>query len=150
MRDRIQKAMKDALLAKDRARLSTIRLIQAAIKDRDIAARGAEGSGTVSDAEILAILGKMIKQRQESARLYEEGGRLELAEREVMEIAVIEEFLPRQLDPREIEAAVARAVAETEASSIRDMGKVMGVLKTRYAGQMDFAKAGAAVKAALG
>lgn len=150
MRDRIQKAMKGAMRAKDQQRLSTLRLVQAAIKDRDIAARGAEGSELVADSEILAILGKMIKQRQESARLYEEGGRLELAAQELAEISVIEEFLPRQLNEAEMRAAIDQAMVDTQASSIRDMGKVMGVLKTRYAGQMDFGKAGAAVKAALG
>ncbi|QDL92601.1 GatB/YqeY domain-containing protein [Paroceanicella profunda] len=151
MRERLTKAMKEAMVSKDATRLSTIRLINAAIKDRDIAARTGDGSDNgVSDAEILGILGRMIKQRQESARLYEEGGRLELAEQERSEIAVIEEFLPRRLDDAEVEAAVKQAVAQTQAHSIRDMGKVMGILKSQYAGQMDFAKAGAAVRAALG
>jgi uncharacterized protein YqeY len=154
MRDRLGSALKEAMKAREADRLSTLRLINAAIKDRDIALRGAndDDAGTaamVSDDEVLAILGKMIKQRQESARAYEEGGRLELAEKERAEIVVIEEFLPRQLDQAEVGAAIEAAIAEAGASSLRDMGKVMAVLKGRYAGQMDFAAAGAAVKARL-
>lgn len=151
IRERLQQEMKQAMLAKAQTRLSTIRLINAAIKDRDIAARSEEGGEKgVSDADILGILGRMVKQRQESARLYEEGGRIDLAEKERDEIAVIEEFLPKQLSEAEIRDAVARAVEETKATSIRDMGRVMAMLKERHAGQMDFARAGAAVKAALG
>jgi len=150
MRDRITAELKQAMRAKDSARLSTLRLISAAIKDKDIAARSAGNEAGVSDAEILAILAKMIRQREESATTYEQAGRLELAEKERAEIGVIEEFLPRQLDEGEIAEAVRAAIAEVGASSIRDMGRVMGVLKGRYAGQMDFGKAGAAVKAALG
>ena len=148
MRSRINAALKDAMKAKDGQRLSTLRLINAAIKDRDIAARGVgEGeSAGVGDAEILAILGRMVKQRQESARAYEEGGRLELAEKELAEIKVIEDFLPRQLAQDEVEEAVARAIEETGASSIRDMGKVMGALKAQYTGQMDFGAVGPLVK----
>jgi hypothetical protein len=142
--------MKEAMLAKDAPRLSTIRLINAAIKDRDIAARAEGVEGGVSDQEILAVLSRMIKQRQESARAYEEGGRIDLAEQELAEIAVISEFLPRQLSDAEVQAAIAQAVADTKAASIRDMGRVMALLKERHPGQMDFAKAGAAVKAALG
>ena len=151
MRDRIGSALKDAMRAKEADRLSTLRLINAAIKDKDIALRG-EGGGEqgVSDGDILAILGRMVKQRQESARAYEEGGRLELAEKELNEIKVIEEFLPRQLTATEVAAAIDAAVAETGAASIRDMGKVMAALKARYTGQMDFAAAGAAVKDRLG
>jgi len=151
MRDRIGSALKDAMRAKEADRLSTLRLINAAIKDKDIALRG-EGGGEqgVSDGDILAILGRMVKQRQESARAYEEGGRLELAEKELNEIKVIEEFLPRQLTAAEVAAAIDAAVAETGAASIRDMGKVMAALKARYTGQMDFAAAGAAVKDRLG
>lgn len=147
MRTRVNTALKQAMKEKAAARLSTLRLINAAIKDRDIAARGSgEDDGGVSDAEVLAILGKMTKQRQESARAYEEGGRLDLAEREREEIAVIEEFLPRQLSDDEVEKAVREAVSETGASSIRDMGKVMATLKARYTGRMDFGKAGPQVK----
>ena len=152
LRDRIGEALKGAMREKDAKRLSTLRLINAAIKDRDIAKRGEGGDGAetgVGEGDILQILGKMVKQRQESARAYEEGGRLELAEGELAEIAVIEGFLPRQMDEAETEAAVNAAVAETEASSIRDMGKVMGVLKGRYTGQMDFGKVGPMVKARL-
>jgi uncharacterized protein YqeY len=151
MRDRLSAAMKDALRAKEADRLSTLRLINAAIKDRDIAAR-TEGGGEdgVSDAEIMAILGRMVKQRQDSARAYEEGGRLELAEKELAEIKVVEEFLPRRLSDDEVAAAIAAAVAEVGANSIRDMGKVMAVLKARHAGQMDFGAVGPMVKARLG
>ena len=151
MRDRLSAALKDAMKAKAAERLSTLRLINAAIKDRDIAARG-EGRGDdgVSEAEILAILGKMVKQRQESARLYEEGGRLELAEKELNEVRVIEEFLPRQLSADEVEAAVGAAIAEVGATTIRDMGKVMAALKSRYTGQMDFGAVGPVIKDRLG
>ncbi len=150
MRKRLNDAMKDAMRAKDAPRLSTLRLINAAIKDRDIAARSEDNPDGVSDAEILSILAKMIKQRQESAKTYEEAGRIELGERERAEIKVIEEFLPRQLSQAEVEAAIQGVIAEIGASSIRDMGKVMGALKARYNGQMDFGKAGAAIKASLG
>jgi uncharacterized protein len=150
MRSRINAAVKDAMRAKEADRLSTLRLINAAIKDRDIAARG-EGEGElVRDDAILGILGKMVKQRQESARAYEEGARPELAEKELAEIQVIEEFLPRQLTEAEAEAAVVAAIAEVGATSIRDMGKVMAALKSRYTGQMDFGKAGPLVKTKLG
>lgn len=133
---------------KDKAatRLSTLRLINAAIKDKEIALRGDDGDDGVTDADILAILGKMAKQRVESARAYEEGGRLDLAEREQAEAAIIEEFLPRQLDATETEKAVQDAVAEVGAESIRDMGKVMAVLKAKYTGQMDFGSVGPMVK----
>lgn len=150
MRDRITAELKEAMRAKDSTRLSTLRLITAAIKDKDIAARGKGSDAGVSDAEILAILAKMIRQREESATTYEQAGRLELAEKERAEIGVIEEFLPRQLDEAEIDKAVKAAIEEVGAGSIRDMGRVMAVLKGRYAGQMDFGRAGAAVKAALG
>lgn len=150
LRDRLQLALKDAMKAKAADRLSTLRLINAAIKDRDIASRGEGGPEMVSDAEITAIMGKMVKQRQESARAYEEGGRLELAEKELAEIGVIQEYLPRQMTAEEIAAAVEAAVAETGAASIRDVGKVMAVLKAKYAGQMDFGAVGALVKARFG
>ncbi len=146
MRSRIDAALKDAMKAKDADRLSTLRLINAAIKDRDIASRGEGAEGGVGEAEILAILGKMVKQRQESARAYEEAGRLELAQKEQAEIRVIEDFLPRQLDAKEVEAAVAEVIAETGADSIRDMGKVMAALKARYTGRMDFGAVGPLVK----
>ena len=149
MRENINTAMKQAM--KDRAadRLSTVRLINAAIKDRDIALRAEGREDGVGDGEILGILSKMVKQRQESARTYEEGGRLDLAEREIAEIAVIEEFLPKQLDEAEINAAIEAAIAEVGATSIRDMGKIMGALKSRYTGQMDFGKVGPVIKERL-
>jgi uncharacterized protein YqeY len=150
MRTTISTALKEAMKAKDADRLSTLRLINAAIKDRDIAARTEGEEAQVSDDTVLAILGKMVKQRQESARAYEEGGRLELAEKEMNEIRIIEEYLPRQLDDAETDAAVAAAIAEVEATSIRDMGKVMAALKGKYTGQMDFGKVGPMVKAKLG
>lgn len=150
LRDRLQQALKDAMKAKDALRLSTLRLINAAIKDRDIAARGNGEAEIVPDSEITAILGKLVKQRQESARAYEEGGRLELAEKELAEIVVIQDFLPRQMTAEEVSEAVNAAVAETGAASIRDVGKVMGILKAKYAGQMDFGAVGALVKARFG
>ena len=147
MRERIATALKLAMKEKDRERLSTLRLINAAIKDREIAMRSeGEGEGKVGDAEVLAIMGKMVKQRQESARAYEEGGRLELAEKELSEVAVIEDFLPRQLSDDEVSAAIDGAIAQLGADSIRDMGRVMGALKAQYTGQMDFSKVGPMVK----
>ncbi len=146
LRSRITEAMKSAMKAREADRLSTLRLINAAIKDRDIALRGEGGDASVGDAEVLQILGKMVKQRHESARAYDEGGRLELAEKERAEIEVIEEFLPRQLDDEETEKAIASAISETGASSIRDMGKVMGHLKSKYTGQMDFGTVGPMIK----
>jgi uncharacterized protein YqeY len=136
--------------SQDKIRVSTLRLITAAIKDRDIAARTSDNSDGVSEDEILEILAKMVKQRQEAAHTYEEAGRLELAEQERSEIVVIEEFLPRQLDEAEMLAAVEAAIEGQGAASLKDMGKVMGALKGQYAGQMDFGKAGALVKQKLG
>ena len=149
LRDRLSVSLKDAMKAKDATRLMTLRLINAAIKDRDINARSEGVDSGVSDHDLLAILGKMVKQRQESARAYEEGGRLELAEKEWAEIVIIEEFLPRQLSEQEVEQAIADAIAASGANSIRDMGKVMGVLKSKYTGQLDFGKVGGMVKAQL-
>jgi uncharacterized protein len=149
LRTRITSSIKQAMRDKDSARLSTLRLINAAIKDRDIAVRGDGNDDGVGDDEVLAILGKMTKQRKESATTYEEGGRLDLAERELAEIVVIEEFLPRKLTEAEVTAAVDSAVAETGASSIRDMGRVMGELKSKYTGQMDFGAVGPMVKERL-
>ena len=149
MRDEINAALKQAMKDKNSNRLSTLRRISAAIKDRDIAARSDGNDARVSDEEVLAILVKMVKQRQESARVYEEGNRLDLSERELSEIVIIEEFLPRQLSAEKTEAVIAQAIADTGAESIRDMGKVMGILKSKYTGQIDFGAAGALVKAAL-
>lgn len=149
LRERLAAALKEAMKAKAAERLSALRLINAAIKDREIAARGDEAASEVDEDAILAILGKMMKQRQESARAYEEGGRLELAEKELAEIAVIAEFLPRQLSGGEVAAAIDAAIAEAGAASIRDMGKVMAVLKAKYTGQMDFGAVGPMVKERL-
>ena len=149
LRDRLSVSLKDAMKAKDATRLMTLRLINAAIKDRDIDARSEGVDSGVSDHDLLAILGKMVKQRQESDRAYEEGGRLELAEKEWAEIVIIEEFLPRQLSEQEVEQAIADAIAASGANSIRDMGKVMGALKSNYTGQLDFGKVGGMVKAQL-
>lgn len=149
MRERVNVALKQAMKDKAADRLSTLRLINAAIKDREIAARGDGEATGVGDAEVLAILGKMSKQRMESVRAYEEGGRLDLAESERAEIAVIEEFLPRQLTEAEVEAAITAAIEKTGATSIRDMGKVMGELKAKYTGQMDFGTVGPMIKTRL-
>lgn len=149
LRTRIAAATKQAMKDKEQQRLTTLRLINAAIKDREIAARGENGEPGVTDAEVLGILEKMVKQRRESVRSFEEGGRLDLAEQEQAEIRVIEEFLPRRLSEEEVDRAVDDAVSEVGASSIRDMGRVMGALKSRYAGQMDFGTVGPKVKARL-
>lgn len=148
LRVSIETALKQAMRDKDSTRLGTLRLINAAIKDQDIALRVSGGS--VGDDEILVILGKMVKQRQESVRAYEEAGRMELAEREQAEIKVIRDYLPSQLDDSETQAAIDAAISEMGASSIRDMGKVIGALKSKYTGQMDFAVVGPMVKDRLG
>jgi uncharacterized protein len=149
MRDTINAALKEATKAQDKRRVSTLRMFSAAIKDRDIAARGT-GQEQATDAELLDLLAKMIKQREESKKIYAEAGRAELAQQEGEEIAIIQEYLPKQLSDAEMEKAVADAIAKTGAASVRDMGKVMGALKADYAGQMDFGKAAALVKAKLG
>ena len=149
LRNRIDAALKDALRARDAVRLSTLRLMSAAIKDRDIALRGEGRDEGAGDAEVLAILARMVKQRQESARLYEEGGRLDMAEEERHEIGIIEEFLPRPLGEGEVDAAIEEAMAETGARGVRDMGRVMASLKGRYAGRMDFGRVGPMVRARL-
>lgn len=150
LRDRINAALKEAMKEKNAARLTTLRLINAAIKDRDIAARGTGNDEGVTDTEVLGILGKMVKQRQESAKAFEEGGRIELAQQELSEITVIEDFLPRQLSAEETASAIEDAIADSGAQSIRDMGKVMGVLKAKYTGQLDFGAVGGMLKAKLG
>jgi uncharacterized protein YqeY len=149
MRERISAALKDAMKAKDSTRIATLRLVVATLKDRDIAARQNDEGPIDDEAEVLSILAKMVRQREESIKAYEEAGRLELAAREQAEIDVIREFMPRPMDQSEIDAAVAEAIAETEASSIKDMGRVIGALKARHPGRMDFGKVGAQVKAAL-
>lgn len=135
--------------AKDARAISTLRLIIAALKDRDIAARGDGDEGGIGDDEILQMLQTMVRQRRDSIELYEKGGRLELAEREAEEIAIIERFLPSQLDEAEIAEAVTTTIADIGAAGLKDMGKVMGALRGRYAGQMDFGKASAIVKERL-
>ena len=149
MRDIVTAALKAATKAQDKRRISTLRLMSAAIKDRDIAARTA-GKGEATDAELLELFAKMIKQREESEKIYADAGRAELAKQEAEEIVIIREFLPKQLSAAELDKAIADAIGTTGASIVKDMGKVMAELKARYAGQMDFAKASALVKAKLG
>ncbi|HKA65057.1 MAG TPA: GatB/YqeY domain-containing protein [Methyloceanibacter sp.] len=149
MRETITAALKTATKAQDKRRVSTLRLVSAAIKDRDIAARTA-GKGEATDAELLELFAKMIKQREESEKIYRDAGRAELAQQEAEEIAIIREFLPKQLSEADMQKAIADAIVEAGATSVKDMGKVMAALKSRYAGRMDFAKASAAVKAKLG
>jgi uncharacterized protein YqeY len=149
MRDTVTAALKAATKAQDKRRISTLRLMSAAIKDRDIAARTA-GKSEATDAELLELFAKMIKQREESEKIYADAGRAELAKQEAEEIVIIREFLPKQLSGEELDKAIADALTKTGAASVKDMGKVMAELKARYAGQMDFAKASALVKAKLG
>ena len=148
MRERFTTELKEAMKAGDKRKLGTIRLIQAALKDKDIEARGA-GKGQVTEDEILALLQKMIKQRQESIAIYDQNGRPELAQAEREEAEVIATFLPQQMDEAETKAAIEAAIAETGAASMKDMGKVVGVLRGKYAGRMDFAKASGLVKEIL-
>ena len=152
LREQLQEEIKTAMKARAAARLSALRLIAGAIKDREIALRseGGGGGAELTEADILPVLGKMVKQRQESVRMYLEGGRQDLAEKERGEIKVIEEFLPRQLSGPEVEAAIAAAIAEAGAASVKDMGRVMAVLKGKFTGQMDFGAVGALIKARLG
>ena len=150
MHERFNEALKVAIKSQDKVRISTLRLINAAIKDRDIADRTDNGDAGVSEDVVLEILAKMIKQRQESLSAYEEAGRLDLADQERSEIVIIQEFMPRQMEDDEIMAAVDAALAEVGAETLKDMGKVMGLLKQKYTGQMDFGKAGARVKEKLG
>ena len=149
MREIIASAMKNALKEKDQISLSTIRLISAALKDRDIAARSADNNEGISDDEILSMLQTMIKQRNESVKMYEQGNRPELAASEKAEIEVIQQFLPAQLSEEEVTSAITTAISETGANSVRDMGKVMSHLKEKHAGQMDFSAASQRVKSAL-
>ena len=149
LRDEISSALKSSMKEKDPVAVSTLRLIQAAIKDRDIAARSKGVDDGISDDQILQVLQTMVRQRHESIEMYKRGNRDELAEREAQEIKVIQGFMPRQLNEAETEAAIDEVVAATGAKSIKDMGKAMGALSERYAGQIDFGKAGAALKARL-
>jgi uncharacterized protein len=148
MREKFSSELKAAMKAGDKRRTGTIRMIMAALKDKEIEARG-QGK-TVSDEDILALLQKMTKSRKESQEIFEKAGRVDLATQESEEIAIIRGFLPQQLSEAEVAQAIAAALAETKASSIKDMGKVVGALKGKYAGQMDFAKASALVKRMLG
>jgi uncharacterized protein len=148
LRDDINNAVKEAMKAKDERKLSTLRMVNSTIKNADIEARG-QGKPPLSDGDLLGVLQKMIKQRQESVELYEKGGREELAAQERAEILVISAYLPKQMSDEDVTAAVSATIAETGASGIKDMGKVIGALKAKYAGQMDFGKASGVVKAAL-
>ncbi len=148
LRDDINNAVKEAMKARDERRLSTLRMVNFTIKNADIEARG-QGKPPLADGDLLGLLQKMIKQRQESVELYEKGGREELAAQERAEIAVISAYLPKQMSDDDVKAAVAAIITETGASGIKDMGKVIGELKAKYAGQMDFGKASGVVKAAL-
>ena len=150
VRERLQGAIKDAMRAKEELRLSTLRLMSAALKDQDIAKRGEDGDGALTADEITGLFAKMVKQREESATAYDQAGRMELAERERAEQDVIREFLPKPLGEEEVTAAIADAIRDTGAASIRDMGKVMGALKAKYAGRMDFGAVGGRIKAMLG
>ena len=148
LREDINNAVKVAMKAKDERTLSTLRMVNSTIKNADIEARG-QGKPQLSDADLLAVLQKMIKQRQEAVELYDKGGRGELAAQEREEIAVISAYLPKQMSEHDVKAAIAAVIAETNAGGIKDMGKVIGALKAKYAGQMDFGKASALAKAAL-
>lgn len=148
LRARLTTEMKEAMKAGDKDKLASVRMIQAALKDKDIEARGL-GKEPASDEEILSLLQKMIKQRTESASVYDQGGRPELAANERAEIAIIEAFLPKQMDEAEMRAAVDAAILETGAAGQKDMGRVIAALKGNFAGRMDFGKASGLVKAAL-
>lgn len=149
LREDIQNAIKNAMKNHETERLSTVRMILAGVKEKDVDARG-KGKECASDADLLSMMQTMIKQRQESAKMYKDGGREDLAAKEEAEIAVIQEFLPKQMNDAEVEAAIKAAIAETGAASMKDMGKVMGALKAKYAGQMDFGSASGKIKAMLG
>ena len=149
LRDKLADSLKAAQKQQDKKRVSTLRLINAAIQDRDISLRG-KGKDKADDEEVLDILGKMVKQREESSRLYLEGGRKELADEEIVEIGIIREFMPVQMDDAAIEGLIDELIAETNSESLRDMGKVMALIKDRYRGQIDMGKAGGLLKARLG
>ena len=150
LRTRLSDTLKSSMKEKNERSVSTLRLILAALKDQDIAARGKGNKEGLSDDQIISLLQSMIKQRRESIKLYEQGVRMELAQREAEEIGVIEEFLPEQMSHDEMAIVITRIIGEVEAESLKDMGKAMGALKEQYAGQMDFAKASAMVKERLG
>ena len=148
LRDNINNAVKDAMRAKDERTLSTLRMVNSTIKNADIEARG-QGKPPLSDGDLLSLLQKMIKQRQESVELYDKGGRAELADQERAEIAIISTYLPQQMSEDAVKSVIAAEIAELGAAGIKDMGKVIAALKAKYAGQMDFGKASGLVKAAL-
>ena len=150
LRTRLSDTLKTSMKARNERSVSTLRLILAALKDQDIAARGKGDKEGLTDDQILSLLQSMIKQRRESIKFYEQGGRMELAQREAEEIAVIEEFLPEQMSDDEMAAVITGIIGEVGATSLKDMGKAMGALKEQYPGQMDFAKASALVKERLG
>jgi uncharacterized protein YqeY len=149
LRTRIDDALKIAMKAKEKHTVGTVRLIMAALKDRDIAARSKGNNDGIGEDETLSMLQSMIKQRRESVEMYEKGGRAELAEQEAGEIEIIQTFLPTQMDEAEVNAAVQEAIDDLSATSLKDMGKLMGALKEKFAGQMDFSKASARIKAKL-
>jgi uncharacterized protein YqeY len=149
LRDDINNALKEAMKAKDERKVSCLRLVNSTIKNADIEARGA-GKGPLSDADLLGVFQKMIKQRQESKELYEKGNRADLAKAEGEEIAIIQSYLPKQMSDDDVKAAIAAAIKETGAAGMKDMGKVIGALKAKHAGQMDFGKASGLVKGMLG
>lgn len=148
LRDAIQNAIKEAMKNHQPERLSTVRMVLAGIKEKDVDARG-KGKECAAEADLMSMMQTMIKQRQESAKMYRDGGRSELAEKEEKEIGVIEEFLPKQMNDAEVDAAIAAVIAEVNASSMKDMGAVMAKLREKYAGQMDFGAASGKIKAAL-
>ena len=150
LRQQFNEALKTAMLAKDARTVSTVRLIVAALKDRDIAARSRGVTDGIPDEEVLSMLQQMVKQRRESITLYEQGGRLDLAQQEMEEIDIISRFLPKQMSEAEMNEAVKAVIAEIEAKTLKDMGRVMAVLKERFAGTMDFTKASLTVKGLLG
>jgi uncharacterized protein YqeY len=150
LRDQIKSELVVAMKAKDEAKVSTLRMIGATLKDKDIAARPSGKTDGISDDEILSMFQTMIKQRKESIELYEKGGRSDLVQKEKAEIEIISSFLPEQMDDNAVKAAIESCIKETGASSIKDMGKVMGALKAKYAGQMDFGKASGLIKSLLG
>ncbi|MHA1525151.1 MAG: GatB/YqeY domain-containing protein [Alphaproteobacteria bacterium] len=148
--EEITTALKQAIKAQDKRRMATLRLISAAIKDREIALRGSSEAGPVGDDQVLEILAKMVRQREESIKIYEEAGRLELATQEAQEITIVREFMPQQMDAEQTETACQALVAELGATGMKDMGACMSALKERFAGQMDFAKASAVIRGLLG
>ena len=148
LRDDINNALKEAMKSREERRVSTLRMVNAAIKDRDIEARG-QGKGPLSDEELLALFQKLIKSRQDSVEMYQKGGRADLVAQEQEEIAIISSYLPKQMSEDEMKTAIAAAIKDTGAASMKDMGKVIGALRGKYAGQMDFGKASGLVKGML-